>query len=153
MIYFICRSAFVLSILLSCHDLFAQVNDQGGSNYQQHVNYSMQIDFNAAENKFNGYQKAIYSNNSPDTLQNIFYYLFYNAFQPGSAMEERATHIKDQEGAIVQKFMSLKPDEYGYQQVDSLKINGKQQRFKIAGTIMKIFLDKSLDHFLKCLGT
>jgi hypothetical protein len=121
MIYFICRSAFVLSILLSCHDLFAQVNDQRGSNYQQHVNYSMQIDFNAAENKFNGYQKAIYSNNSPDTLQNIFYHLFYNAFQPGSAMEERATHIKDQEGAIVQKFMSLKPDEYGYQQVDSLK--------------------------------
>ncbi|HEV8272252.1 MAG TPA: M1 family metallopeptidase [Chitinophagaceae bacterium] len=144
MIYFICRSAFVLSILLSSHDLFAQVNDQRGSNYQQHVNYSMQIDFNAAENKFNGYQKAIYSNNSPDTLQNIFYHLFYNAFQPGSAMAERAMNIKDQEGAIVRKMMSLKPDEYGYQLIDSLKINGKQQRFNIAGTIMKIFLDKSI---------
>jgi hypothetical protein len=104
----------------------------------------MQIDFNAAENKFSGYQKAIYSNNSPDTLLNIFYHLFYNAFQPGSAMAERAMHIMDQEGSIVQKFMNLKPDEYGSEQIDSLKINGKLQEFKIAGTIMKIMLDKPI---------
>src|SRR5262245_45668887 len=101
MIYSICRSAFVLLISLSCHDLFAQVNDRQEGNYQQHVNYSMQIDFNAVENKFSGYQKAIYSNNSSDTLQNIFYHLFYNAFQKGSAMEEGATNIRDQEGSIV----------------------------------------------------
>ena len=133
--HLICRFVIVLLALLPCYTLHSQ-ND-----YQQHVSYSMQIDFNAAANKFNGYQKAIYSNNSPDTLQNIFYHLFYNAFQPGSAMHERARHMKDQEGAIVQKMLNLKPDEYGYQQVDSIKINGKLQRFKIAGTIMKIFLD------------
>src|SRR5215471_13215280 len=142
MIYSVFRSAFVLLILLSWHASNAQVKDQAAASNLQHVNYSMQIDFNAAENKFSGYQKAIYSNNSPDTLQNIFYHLFYNAFQPGSAMEERARSIRDQEGAIVTKFMSLKPDEYGYQQIDSLKINGKPQSFKIAGTIMKIFLDE-----------
>ncbi|HEU5165232.1 MAG TPA: M1 family metallopeptidase [Chitinophagaceae bacterium] len=135
------RLAIVLLSLLPFHALYSQAITRPGNNYQQHVDYSMQIDFNAAENKFSGYQKAIYSNNSPDTLQNIFCHLFYNAFQPGSAMAERATHIRDQEGAIVQKFMSLQPGEYGYQQIDSIKINGKQQRFKIAGTIMKIFLD------------
>jgi len=63
----------------------------------------MTIDFDAAANKFSGYQKVIYSNNSPDTLKNIFYHLFYNAFQQGSAMQERALHIRDQEGAITQK--------------------------------------------------
>ena len=129
------RLTLVLLILFSNQVLHAQLY------YQQYVNYFMQIDFNATANKFNGYQKAIYSNNSSDTLQNIFYHLYYNAFQPGSAMHERASHIRDQEGAILQKMMSLKPDEYGYQHVDSIKINGKTQRFKIAGTIMKIFLE------------
>jgi hypothetical protein len=105
----------------------------------------MQIDFDAAGNKFTGYQRAIYTNNSPDTLRSIFYHLFYNAFRPGSAMQERASHIRDQEGAIVQKMLSLKPDEYGCQQVDSIKINGKPQRFQIAGTIMKIFLDECIE--------
>ena len=141
MIYSVCRLTLVLLTLLSYHALDARVNDRQEGN-QQHVNYSMQIDFNAAENKFSGYQKAIYSNNSDDTLQNIFYHLFYNAFQPGSAMEKRASSIKDQEGEMLWKMRSLKPDEYGYQQVDSIKINGKQQGFKVTGTIMKIFLDE-----------
>lgn len=144
MIYSVYRSTLVLLTLLLNHSLYSQTISQSANNDQQHVNYFMQIDFNAAENKFNGYQKAIYSNNSHDTLQNIFYHLFYNAFQPGSAMEKRATTIRDQEGMIVRKFMTLKPDEYGYQQVDSLKINGKRQQFIITGTIMKIMLNGSL---------
>jgi len=143
MINSFCRSAAVLLTLSPCFGLHAQPVLPSGSN-QQHVNYSMQIDFDAAENKFSGYQKAIYSNNSPDTLQNIFYHLFYNAFQPGSAMEQRALHIRDQESRIVRKMLSLQPDEYGYQQVDSLKINGKRQRFVISGTIMKVILDEAI---------
>ncbi len=58
----------------------------------------MDIDFNARENTFSGYQHVTYENNSPDTLEHVFYHLFYNAFQPGSAMEERAMFIPDQEG-------------------------------------------------------
>src|SRR5262245_54416777 len=122
MMYSGSRAVVVLLTLISFYNLSAQPI-QLGNDYQQHVYYSMQIDFNDAENKFSGYQKAIYTNNSPDTLQNIFYHLFYNAFQPGSAMEERATHIKDQEGAIVRGIFSLKSGDYGSQQIDSLKIN------------------------------
>jgi len=144
MIYSVFRSAITLVIFLPFYHLHAQQGGQLGSSDQQHVNYFMQIDFNAAENKFNGYQKAIYSNNSADTLQNIFYHLFYNAFQRGSAMEERAKYMKDQEGGIIQKFQALKPDQIGYQQIDSLKVNGKLQRFTIEGTIMKIILDKTI---------
>src|SRR5215471_1936192 len=112
MIYSGLRAVVIVMLtLMTSYILNAQPIQLGNDN-QQHVNYSMQIDFNAAENKFSGYQKAVYTNNSPDTLQNIFYHLFYNAFQSGSAMEERATHIRDQETTIVRKFMSLKPDEY-----------------------------------------
>ena len=144
MIYSVLRLALTLILFLSCCGLNAQPGVVSGVNGQQHVNYLMQIDFNAAENKFNGYQKAIYNNNSADTLYNLFYHLFYNAFQSGSAMEQRATHIRDQEGGMVRQFMNLKPNECGYHQIDSLKINGRQQRFIIEGTVMKIVLDEAI---------
>jgi len=144
MIYSVFRLAVMLVVLVPFNSLFAQPGVRSGTNDQQHVNYFMQIDFNAAENKFNGYQKAIYTNNSSDTLQNIFYHLFYNAFQQGSAMEERAKHMKDQEGGIIQKFQTLKADQIGYHQIDSLKVSGKRQRFTTDGTIMKIILDNAI---------
>src|SRR5215831_18651476 len=133
-----------LGVLFTMTSFFAMNAQpiQVGTDNQQHVNYTMQIDFHAAENKFNGYQKAVYINNSPDTLQNIFYHLFYNAFQPGSAMDQRAENMKDQEGGIVLAFRALKPDQYGYKQIDSVKINGRRQQFVISGTIMKIMLDE-----------
>src|SRR5215471_1720422 len=129
MIYSGLRAVVIVMLtLMTSYILNAQPIQLGNDN-QQHVNYSMQIDFNAAENKFSGYQKAVYTNNSPDTLQNIFYHLFYNAFQPGSAMDQRAENMKDQEGGIVLAFRALKPDQYGYEQIDSVKINGRRQQF------------------------
>lgn len=103
----------------------------------QRLDYTMDIHFNANRNRFSGYQKLMYQNDSPDTLKNIFYHLFYNAFQPGSQMENRAQHIRDQDGFYT-KIQALNNDERGYEQIDSLKINGETQPFEINGTIMKI---------------
>lgn len=115
----------------------AQVPDAKTMDQPQRISYRMEIDFNAPANTFSGYQQVNYENNSPDTLKNIFYHLFYNAFQPGSAMEERATFIRDQD-IIGLKIRSLKPSEYGYQVIDSLKINGVPQPYSITGTILKV---------------
>jgi hypothetical protein len=134
----------VFFLLLPCYNLFAQATIHSAVTDQQYVNYSMQIDFNAQEDKFIGHQKAVYFNNSGDTLQNIFYHLFYNAFQPGSPMEQRATHIKDQDGGIVTSFQTLKPADYGREQIDSLKVDGKPQRFEVSSTIMKVSLDRPI---------
>lgn len=115
----------------------AQVPDAGRLDQAQRLHYRMDIDFNASTNSFTGYQQVKYENNSADTLQHIFYHLFYNAFQPGSAMEELAMFIPDQEG-FGQKIQALKPSEYGYQQIDSIRINGVAQPFTVTGTILKI---------------
>jgi hypothetical protein len=103
----------------------------------QGLYYTMDIHFNAAKNNFSGYQKLIYQNDSPDTLVNLFYHLFYNAFQPGSQMENRAHYIRDQEN-IYLKIQNLKNTERGFEQIDSLKINGAVQDYGITGTILKI---------------
>lgn len=122
----------------------AQVPDAKKMNQAQRLSYLMKIDFNAVANTFSGYQQVNYENNSADTLRNIFYHLFYNAFQHGSAMEERAMFIRDQEG-FGQKIQALKSSEFGYQLIDSLKVNGIKQPHSITGTILKVDLLQPID--------
>lgn len=55
--------------------------------WQQRVKYVMDIDVNAETNRFTGKQKLEYWNNSPDTLTEVYYHLYWNAFQPNSMMD------------------------------------------------------------------
>jgi hypothetical protein len=135
-----CHSA-VIAISLSLCLLANRGRGQTGLN-MQHLDYAMDIRFDAAGNKFTGYQQLKYRNDSPDTLNCLFYHLFYNAFQHGSQMENRAMFIRDQDG-LGQKIRSLKPDEEGYEQIDSVKIDGVLQNFTIEGTILKVNLKNS----------
>ena len=45
---------------------------------------------NVNTNQFTGKQKLEYSNNSPVTLNKVFYHLYLNAFQPNSSMDVRS---------------------------------------------------------------
>jgi len=56
--------------------------------WQQKVKYVMSIDMNVQTNQFTGKQKLEYWNNAPDTLTRVFYHLYFNAFQPGSMMDD-----------------------------------------------------------------
>ena len=51
---------FALLFLLSCTAAFAQPENR----WQQKVNYKMNIDVDAAKNRFTGKQRLEYSNNS-----------------------------------------------------------------------------------------
>ena len=61
--------------------------------WQQKVSYKMEIDFDVTAHQFTGTQKLVYYNNSPETLDRVFYHLYYNAFQPGSIMAVSYTHL------------------------------------------------------------
>src|SRR6201986_3368555 len=79
------RFVFFLFIALSVQTAFSQPD-----RWQQRVKYSMDIDMNVETNRFTGKQKLEYTNNSPDTLTRVFYHLYFNAFQPGSMMDNRS---------------------------------------------------------------
>lgn len=113
-----------------------KVDGQAGQN-MQHLDYSMDIHFDAVKNKFSGYQKLKYRNDSPDTLTTLFYHLFYNAFRHGSQMESRDLYIRDQDG-LGQKIRALKEDEEGYEIIDSMKIDGIPQTYTTQGTILQV---------------
>ena len=62
----------VLGILLM--SVFTGVSQKGY--WQQHVDYTMNIDMDVHTNRFTGDQELVYKNNSPDTLTKVFYHLY-----------------------------------------------------------------------------
>src|SRR6478672_7989112 len=77
----------VLTLLLASLTLsaFAQPD-----RWQQRIKYTMNVDMNVQTNQFAGKQKIDYWNNSPDTLNRVFFHLYWNAFQPNSMMDMRS---------------------------------------------------------------
>lgn len=112
--------------------------------WQQKVAYEMVIDMNVETNQFTGNQKLSYTNNSPDTLDKVFYHLYFNAFQPHSMMDVRSRLIEDPDRRVGNRILNLKEDEIGYQKIDKLTQDGKKLKYSIEGTILEVDLAKSL---------
>jgi hypothetical protein len=112
----------------------------------------MDINMDVTTNKFTGKQKLEYTNNSPDTLYKLFYHLYWNAFQPNSMMDQKSLYLGSQrlngqpdwDPRVKDRISKLTPDEIGYQNISSLKMNGAEQKFKIHETIMEVFLTKPI---------
>jgi hypothetical protein len=126
--------------------------------WQQRVKYVMNVDMNVETNRFTGKQRLEYSNNSPDTLKKVFYHLYWNAFQPNSMMDinsrrhggivlgtdARGNERVDWDQRVRDRIQNLKPEEYGYQKILSLKMNGRPQHFRMEETILEVDLDKPI---------
>lgn len=114
------------------------------SYWQQHVDYSMEIDMNVETHQYEGQQKIVYTNNSPDTLRKVFYHLHFNAFQPGSEMDVRSRTIADPDRRVRDRISKLKENEIGYINVEKLKQDGKKLNYHIEGTILEVELNKPI---------
>ncbi|MDX1640098.1 MAG: M1 family metallopeptidase [Balneolaceae bacterium] len=135
------RVTFLLTIL----GFVLYVSDssaQRAGYWQQKVHYEMDIDMDVETNRFDGTQKLTYSNHSPDTLNRVFYHLFFNAFQPNSMMDKRSRTIQDPSSKISDKIVSYDSTQIGYQEILGLKQNGEDVDFKVEGTIMEVQLNE-----------
>ncbi|WBX71159.1 M1 family metallopeptidase [Tenacibaculum retecalamus] len=112
--------------------------------WQQHVDYKMDIDMDVKTFQYKGTQKLVYTNNSPDVLNKVFYHLYFNAFQPNSQMDVRSRNIKDPSSKIADKIVKLSPSEIGYIKVNSLKQNGAVVKHETVGTILEVTLNKAI---------
>ncbi len=143
------KNTLLFALGLLCWPLFSQ----NSSYWQQHVDYTMEIDMDVNNYQFEGKQKLVYTNNSPDDLDKVFYHLQFNAFQPGSEMDIRLQNIIDPDGRMVNnkgtkenpdfesRISTLKPDEIGYQKVISLTQDGAPVKYEIHGSVMKVILN------------
>ena len=112
--------------------------------WQQHVDYTMDIDVDVKNYQYKGKQTLVYTNNSPDDLKKVFYHLYFNAFQPGSQMDVRSLNIKDPDRRVRDRISKLKPNEIGYIKVNSLKQNGVLVSHETVGTILEVKLNEPI---------
>ncbi|MDB2385635.1 M1 family metallopeptidase [Polaribacter sp.] len=112
--------------------------------WQQHVNYTMDIDVDAEKHQYSGVQKLVYTNNSPDALDRVFYHLYFNAFQPGSQMDVRSLNIKDPDRRVRDRISKLQPDEIGYIKVNTLQQDGVALMHETVGTVLEVKLAKPI---------
>ena len=61
--------------------------------------------------QYKGKQTLVYTNNSPDVLNRVYYHLYFNAFQPGSEMAVRSRTIADPDRRVMDRIFKLKEDE------------------------------------------
>ncbi len=124
--------------------------------WQQHVDYQMEIDMDVNNYQYQGKQRLVYTNNSPDDLNKVYYHLYFNAFQPGSEMDVRLKNVPDPDGRmttnkgtkenpiIISRIETLKPNEIGFIKVNSLTQNGTNVKFETVGTVLEVTLNKAI---------
>ena len=112
--------------------------------WQQYVHYTMDVDMDVKKHQYKGRQKLVYKNNSLDTLAKVYYHLYWNAFQPGSAMDWKARTVPDPDRHMNETLKALKPDEIGFIKVDSLTQDGRPLQYQMVGTILEVKLNKPL---------
>ena len=112
--------------------------------WQQHVDYKMDIDMDVKTYQYKGKQTLVYTNNSPDVLNRVFYHLFFNAFQPGSEMDVRSRSIADPDQRVKDRISKLQPNEIGFIKVNALSQNGVALNYETVGTILEVTLAKPI---------
>src|SRR5680860_560577 len=119
------------------------------SYWQQKVDYKMDVDMDVKNYQYTGIQELVYTNNSPDTLNRVFYHLFFNAFQPGSEMDIRLQNIKDPDERMMtedgkSRISALSESEMGYLHPTSLLQDGEKVDFDEESTVLTVKLAKPL---------
>lgn len=126
--------------------IFGLTAAQQGPYYQQFAKYKMDIDVDAQNFTYKGNQTITYTNNSPDELKVVYFHLYWNAFKPGSMMDQRVQNQgKNGDGRLqrdgVSRLASIPEGEEGAQNIKWIRQNGKDLKFEVQETIMKVVLN------------
>ncbi|MBY0066553.1 M1 family metallopeptidase [Empedobacter falsenii] len=142
--------------LLICLCLVQLAFAQRKGYWQQKVDYKIDVDMKEKSYQYDGKMQLKYTNNSGQSLNKVYFHLYFNAFQPGSMMDNRLQNIPDPDKRMatnigtkenpkyVSRISELKPDQIGYQKVTSLKQDGKAVSYKVDGTILEVTLAKPI---------
>jgi len=136
------KNLFVIIVLSVFHVVNGQRNTNGY--WQQHVDYTMEVEMDVDTFNYSGTQQIIYTNNSPDTLQNVFFHLYFNAFQPGSEMDVRSRTIADPDSRVMNRIQNLAPEDQGFLNVLNLTQDGEKLKTTLSGTILEVELKKPI---------
>ena len=125
------------------------------SYWQQRVEYKIRIDFDHKNHQFLEKQNLKYFNNSNDTINKVFFHLYFNAFQPGSMMDVRSRSLPDPDRRVMDRISKLNKNEIGFHEINKIQQDGKNLRHHVQGTILEVELvdplmpDESTNFYLE----
>jgi len=137
--------------------VFQTATAQRKGYWQQTVDYKMNIDVNEKTYQYDGNMQLKYSNNSGQSLKKVYFHLYFNAFQPGSMMDNRLANIADPDKRMTtnlgtkdkpkyqSRIATLTAKQIGYQKIKSLTMNGNNTNFKVDGTILEVTLPNEIE--------
>ena len=128
----------LISYLIFTSSVFSQ------NYWQQEANYKIFVDINTKKDTYIGNQEIIYTNNSLDTLNKVFFHLYFNAFYPGSDMAERLDSGDDINTRFSVNINKLTPDEVGFLKVSNLKQDNVEVESFVSDTILEVTLANPL---------
>ncbi len=112
--------------------------------WQQHVDYTIEIDVDVESFTYTGEQKLVYTNNSPDSLKRVFYHLYYNAFKPGSDLEAASRYSYNDKRNMSKNLLSLDKNDWGDLRVLALTQDGVAVSHTTKETILEVELSAPL---------
>jgi hypothetical protein len=110
--------------------------------WQQSVAYQIDAALDEPKGVLSGRQEVLYRNNSPDTLRQLSFHLYLNAFRPGSrwAAADSVEHNR--------RYNDLKDPNYGFNHVRNVRIMGQPVEaiypFAPDSTIVRFMLPRPL---------
>lgn len=108
--------------------------------WQQSIRCDLDVDLDVGTNRFTGIERLVYTNNSPDTLRELYFHLYFNAFRPGSEMDVRSRTIADPDPRVSDRIQKLKPEEMGELQCFNPVQDGKAVTAEHLGTVLRLRL-------------
>jgi hypothetical protein len=93
--------------------------------WQQEIEYTMDVHFNDENHQYRGTSEIKYTNNSPDTLESVYFHLYPNAFQPGSMMDVRSRNISDPDDRVMDGISKLYADQQGFLHISGISYLGE----------------------------
>ena len=147
-----------LALSVFCAVILFQLSFAQPDRWQQRIKYAINVKMDVQNNQFAGTEQIDYWNNSPDTLNRVFFHLYWNAFQPNSSMDVRSRElgkiemgtdrngntIYDWDDRVKDRISKLTENEEGYQRVKSIKIDGVEQQLIVHETILEVKLSKPI---------
>ncbi len=112
--------------------------------WQQQLQCKIDVVLDVRSHQFSGVEQLDYRNNSPDTLREMFFHLFFNAFKPGSEMDVRSRTIEDPDPRVANRILNLAPDEQGDLTCSRIQQNGHTLQLEPLGTVLRVTLAKPL---------
>ncbi len=141
--------------LLFCMGYNAPCMAQSGY-WQQAIDYKMDVTLNPSTHQVIGKAVIRYTNHSPDTLRRLFLHTYWNAFMPGSNMDNRSrdfgtvetgkgrdsTPRYDWDSRIKDRIEKLTTPEQGFTRITSCTMAGKELKLKDYETICEVIPDR-----------